>query len=803
MKKKTNDTVLHLFLHSTPLKTSLHAVSPKSSIDSRTIDTIEKVKTEAAHYADSTHPIPITSSTTEFLVSTMGATTPATMNVATAATTTTAVNAATKTAPVAFIHATRAVNVATTTTASEGESVYNATIAITTNVTATYEATTPGTVTTTAVYAKMTEGIMATTTNEAINPTLTTATLHTNSDLETLSPPFTTEKPVHVTSTVFSRSIETTALATTATTEEEAAIFLQIVPSYSTTISQVTDETTETKTAEINATATAIASTITRFNTKSHSNLEDEVEHHSTEVGNQNVPSYEDIIQSLPDITMFKTERSTIATQSVDIKPSGSTTDCATTSYAGSTISYANSYSSSTPGSDSRLDVTVLTGTKTETSTFNVDENYRSQAVTMVTDIMQDYTVDVDGEDYVSIQDDVTGFTVDSSHVHNLKPSSDISPNSTEHNLDTYSSSKHLRTRLDYITNSPNPTEINVEENSNNGGRTVSTQVVSQMSTIQDYSHFNDYSVLSTVGNVSDTLDTQRSSVPPEPSDPDQGSPTTTEQGDSEWTTSAVANTDHSVSSTVRSVNDELDTQKDETRSEQRSTVPPEPPDLYPGSPTNTAHGDSDWTTSAVANTQGLNSDDQDESLTTMTNTNNGSRTTTTQTGTDTVERTTMVPYDINAVTHSWSESVISDNNMGTQRYERTTFASSEAAFHTRSNNYNVGSQIKTNTYRSTLEEILTKHTTSHYYSTKLAESVTEGISRDLDVGIETTTGKDTSPDGTVVDQMTTSAMFVTKETEVEYVYRNTSQRRVKGVVIDTSLGIQVDTDTQKVDEIL
>ena len=750
--------------------------------------TIVKIKTEVAQYADSKHPIPTTSSTAEFPSSPMVAATPATVNVATAVTTTTAVNAATKTAPVVFINTTKALNVATTAAASESESVYNATIATTTNVTATYEATTPGTVTTTAVHAQMTEGIMATTTNEAIDPTLTTtaaATLHKSSDLETLSPPLTmvtTEKPVRMTSTVL--SVETTALATSTTTEE-TAISLHILPSHSTTTSQETEIT-----AEINATT----STVTNIDDRHH--LDDKATYGSATDSHQNAPGHksdlsdtvEGTTQLLLDSSKIETKDNTMDTQSADIKPSS----------FDSTTSYANGYSSSTPGFDSKLNVTVLTNTEIETSTFNVDEKFRSQAVTVVTDIMQDYTDDVtkdpDDRDYVSIQDDVMDFTFGSSNISNLKPSSDISLDSTEHNLDTYSSTKHLRTHLDYITNSPNPTEINVEENSNDGGRTVSTQVVSQMSTIQDYSHFNDHSVLSTARNVSDTLDTQRSSVPPEPSDPDQGSPTTTAQGDSEWTTSAVANTDHSVSSTVRSVNDELDTQKDETSSEQRSTVPPEPPDPYQGSPTKTAQVDSEWTTSAVPNTQGLNSDGLDESTTTMTNNTNISQTTVTQTGSDRVEMTTVVPHDTNAETHTWSESDISDNYIETQRYESTTFASSEAAFHTRSNNYNVGSQTKSNSYRSTLDEILTKHTTSHY-STKLAESVTEGISRDLDMGIKTTAGKDTSPDGTVVDQMTTSAMFVTKEAEVEYVYRNTSQRRVKGVVIETSLGIQVSTD--------
>ena len=72
----------------------------------------------------------------------------------------------------------------------------------------------------------------------------------------------------------------------------------------------------------------------------------------------------------------------------------------------------------------------------------------------------------------------------------------------------------------------------------------------------------------------------------------------------------------------------------------------------------------------------------------------------------------------------------------------------------------------------------------------------------DNDIKVSYSTGVENSEDDdvssppqdrmTVTEPLTTPTASVTTQEDVEYVYRNTSQERIKGVVVDTSLGIQV-----------
>ena len=72
----------------------------------------------------------------------------------------------------------------------------------------------------------------------------------------------------------------------------------------------------------------------------------------------------------------------------------------------------------------------------------------------------------------------------------------------------------------------------------------------------------------------------------------------------------------------------------------------------------------------------------------------------------------------------------------------------------------------------------------------------------DVDIKASYSTGPENTGDAeisspprdgvTVTEPVITPTASVTTQEDVEYVYRNTSQERIKGVVVDTSLGIQV-----------
>ena len=85
---------------------------------------------------------------------------------------------------------------------------------------------------------------------------------------------------------------------------------------------------------------------------------------------------------------------------------------------------------------------------------------------------------------------------------------------------------------------------------------------------------------------------------------------------------------------------------------------------------------------------------------------------------------------------------------------------------------------------------------TQSEFATDVGTAADDNVKVSYSADVEQTTEAETASSAldwvTITDQVTTPTASVTIEEDVEYVYRNTSQERIKGIVVDTSLGIQV-----------
>ena len=87
-------------------------------------------------------------------------------------------------------------------------------------------------------------------------------------------------------------------------------------------------------------------------------------------------------------------------------------------------------------------------------------------------------------------------------------------------------------------------------------------------------------------------------------------------------------------------------------------------------------------------------------------------------------------------------------------------------------------------------------HSTPNEFAADVGIATDDNVNVSYSPDVEQTTAAETafSPldEVTMTDHVTTPTVSVTTEEDVDYVYRNTSQKRIKGIVVDTSLGILV-----------